>query len=558
MEDLVNSSYKHCFMSLVDSLLKHPDDVDVEECGTENVVRVCSVHQSFQPALYEAIVKIQDAKLKVDLIGFDIPLPGRAVSSPQDGCEPSLGDKLTVLINDIALVMKKLEYALYRGTIYKKCEKAKYTYSFKCDVSTFVNTLAANESFKARLLNTMKKVIDILSDVNCQVIRPITVDYNLVEVNDGHCWSISERRFVKNAIPPKNVGVITPRAYSPYDPHKEPDPKYFKAILENSLSEREIGVFCEDFLRLLNFNKKRHKEKVPCLVGEADSGKTSLFYPILGLIHHNNVATITKQKVFNKAMISQYTEVIFIDEACASMLDVDDWKILTQGGYTACDVKYQSAKSFFNRCPMVLTAQQHLEFKAEDQPAMDRRLRYYNFKSLANPKKKAATWLRKHPMECVVWAATKAHRAEDEVESSDTSDEEGEQEDQTVDGTIPDAEKEILRSLALDKLLHSSSHETPDNQEQSDTNLDSDESEHVGGEESAKNSEEEADCSEDDDEYDLGVARLRKECSSCDTLSLRGRQLKFLLQKAEEQQRLIRKDSKKGGKDKSSIDERPS
>ena len=71
------------------------------------------------------------------------------------------------------------------------------------------------------------------------------------------------------------------------------------------------------------------------------------------------MATITKQCVFNKAMIIGFTEFIFIDEACPSTYDTDDWKILTQGGYTACDVKYKSAKSFINRCPMLLTAAYH-------------------------------------------------------------------------------------------------------------------------------------------------------------------------------------------------------
>ena len=111
------------------------------------------------------------------------------------------------------------------------------------------------------------------------------------------------------------MGLLTPRAFSQYDPLKVPQPKYFQEVLENSLSEGDIALFCEDFLRLLNFNKKKHKDRVPCLVGEADSGNTSLFYPILGLIHHSNVATVTKKKVFNKAMISKHTEVIFIDEA---------------------------------------------------------------------------------------------------------------------------------------------------------------------------------------------------------------------------------------------------
>ena len=131
------------------------------------------------------------------------------------------------------------------------------------------------------------------------------------------------------------------------------------------------------FLEAAEFQPKEAQRESACLVGEPHSGKTSLFYPILGLIHHSNVAAITKQKVFNKAVIGKTTELIFIDEATPSSLDVDDWKILTQGGYTACDVKYKTAKSFFNRCPMFMTAQQELQFKDEDQHAIDRRLRYY-------------------------------------------------------------------------------------------------------------------------------------------------------------------------------------
>ena len=54
--------------------------------------------------------------------------------------------------------------------------------------------------------------------------------------------------------------------------------------------------------------------------------------------------------------------MIFIYEASPSTLAIDDWKIMTQGGYTACDVKYKTPKSLINRCPMLLTRQQQLEF----------------------------------------------------------------------------------------------------------------------------------------------------------------------------------------------------
>ena len=357
---------------MAEGFLSDSESMDVEECGTENVVNVRVTQASFKSIASEARDKMMGAKLVIDCYGLD----GNSQESQEERTTNSmkwrLGDKLTVLINDISIAMRRLEYALYRGTVYKKCEGATYTYSYKCDVRALVNSLPANESFKARLLRDMKKVIDILADPDCEVIRPIVVNYNLIEVNEGKCWSVSERRFLNNAIPAEKMDLVTPRAFSRYDPSKVPQPKYFQDVLENSLTENEIDLFCEDFLRLLNFNQKKHKERVPCLVGEPDSRKTSLFYPILGLIHHSNVATVTKQKVFNKEMIGKNTEVIFIDEATPSTLDVDDWKILTQGGYTACDVKYKTAKSFFNRCPMFMPAHQKLQFKEEDQQAMDR------------------------------------------------------------------------------------------------------------------------------------------------------------------------------------------
>ena len=73
-------------------------------------------------------------------------------------------------------------------------------------------------------------------------------------------------------------------------PQKEADPKYFREILDNSLSASEVATFCKDFLRLLNYNAKRHKDKVPCPVEAANSGKTSFFLPIQGLVHHGNIA----------------------------------------------------------------------------------------------------------------------------------------------------------------------------------------------------------------------------------------------------------------------------
>ena len=170
----------------------------------------------------------------------------------------------------------------------------------------------------SRLIQQMRNV-NLLADSQFQLFQPLKINYDLTEINNGICC----RSLVENAICKEQVlRKMSPRAFCSYDALKEPDPKYLREILENSLQPEEISNFCEDFFRLLYFNKKRRKDKVPCpgLVGDAGSWKTS-FSSILGLVHHGNMATVTKQRTFNKSTISPFTEVIFIDEAIESTLE---------------------------------------------------------------------------------------------------------------------------------------------------------------------------------------------------------------------------------------------
>ena len=240
IQDLINSSYEHCCKEEMEILVGDGDLFDNENCGTESAARVCLVNPSFNAPLQLAVKKMQDAKLVIDQFGFSL----ENLNSAPENDETRLSDKLTVLINGIGIAMKSMEYALFRGKIYKKCPMAKFTYAYKCEVKAFINCLAANESFKSRLLQSMRKVIDVLADPDCEVIRPICVDYNLIEVNSGQWWSIKERSFLNSPIPEEKIGLVTPRAFVKYESSKEPDAKYFREILQNSLNEAEIGEFC--------------------------------------------------------------------------------------------------------------------------------------------------------------------------------------------------------------------------------------------------------------------------------------------------------------------------
>ena len=103
-------------------------------------------------------------------------------------------------------------------------------------------------------------------------------------------------------------------------------------------------------------------------------------------------------------MIDSSTKVIFLDEAYANLLDIDDWKIICQGGFTSHDVKWKQAKGFHCRASMYITCQQEMDFGKAHNDAMNRRLHKYYFKSLPHVDPEASHWLREHAMDCIVWA----------------------------------------------------------------------------------------------------------------------------------------------------------
>lgn len=119
MQDLVTASYQHSYREEMSNALGIPGiaemvSQELENRGAENVVRVTLINPSFQPSLTNAMTKMIEARLHVDQFGFNVPNP----AVPASGCdEKRLSDKLTILVNDITIAMKKLEYARYRGKL---------------------------------------------------------------------------------------------------------------------------------------------------------------------------------------------------------------------------------------------------------------------------------------------------------------------------------------------------------------------------------------------------------------------------------------------------------
>ena len=206
MQDLVTASFQYNYQDVFSHLVRMSQlcSQQLDECGTENVVRITLINTSFQQSLTSAIEKMIEPKLRLDKFGFN---------STETTTTSGVEDKLTILVNDITIAMKKLNYASYRGKVYKKDPRSRYTYSFKCESRAFVNTLATNEQFKSRLIREMKKIIEMLSDPLCELFDPLIIDYDLIEVNDGVCWSLKNRAFVESAIEESQIGKVSPRAF---------------------------------------------------------------------------------------------------------------------------------------------------------------------------------------------------------------------------------------------------------------------------------------------------------------------------------------------------------
>ena len=189
---------------------------------------------------------------------------------------------VVVALNKIERAMAKLGYALHKGDVFKKNEASMYTFEHACSIKKFLSVLANNDQLKEIIITNFNKLESILADPGREFTQQLRINYDLIEVLDGWCFSLSQRRFVQNPI--KEIGKECPGAFVQYSHTKEPEAKYFQEILENSLSPTGVTYFCEYYLRLLNHGIKQHKEKVMCLIGEPNSGKTSLFTPITRII----------------------------------------------------------------------------------------------------------------------------------------------------------------------------------------------------------------------------------------------------------------------------------
>ena len=94
-----------------------------------------------------------------------------------------------------------------------------------------------------------------------------------------------------------------------------PDPKYFQESIFNSFPDKQGRVnFLDKFYQCLMAGRMPHKCPKLVVAGPKDSGKTTWLSVLTGVISPRYIATVTKGKQFSMQMISEDTQLVFIDE----------------------------------------------------------------------------------------------------------------------------------------------------------------------------------------------------------------------------------------------------
>ena len=256
---MLHTSNIYCYENACDDTDENDEEEDEDEFTPHLYPTLPCVVRVVNDEGYFDVIQRAIERLQSD--GFSVETATCALIINDVQSVPESND-VTRTIRKIARVMEICKNALHRSTVYTIPENAKITYVRMMDVSTYLNKLLANDALNNALVRNFQAFERILSHPACEIVQQIEFDFDLIEVSDGFCFSISKRKFVANAIPSSKVGKVSPRAFVPYDCSTPPQPRYFQEGVLNSFDHLEERVnFLNKFYQCLLAFKMPQKNK---------------------------------------------------------------------------------------------------------------------------------------------------------------------------------------------------------------------------------------------------------------------------------------------------------
>ena len=147
-----------------------------------------------------------------------------------------------------------------------------------------------------------------------------------------------------------------------------------------------------------NGSQNAHKTRKLVVYGPKDSGKTSWFHVFLGVIPMKFIASIRSEKQFTASIITNDSQLIFLDEWSEHTLQSDMEKTVFQGGFMTKAVKHQTGTCIINNSPFYITTNMLPKFGLKEEN-LNHRIECFETKTLESPVPGVDRWLGR--MQCI-------------------------------------------------------------------------------------------------------------------------------------------------------------
>jgi hypothetical protein len=129
-------------------------------------------------------------------------------------------------------------------------------------------------------------------------------------------------------------------------------------------------------------------------------GNTSWSNIFHRLIPADFIASLTNERQFSAAMITNETQLVIVNEWSATRMESDLAKCILQGGWMVTAVKHGLPKTILNNSPNYITTNEVPDFGKDDEN-VKRRISIFTTTSLPRTRTGLDRWLYDHSMDCV-------------------------------------------------------------------------------------------------------------------------------------------------------------
>ena len=294
--------------------------------------------------------------------------------------------------------MELCSHAIYRSQVYARPDGV-------MDVSSYLHKLLANDCLRDGVIKHFQLLQKFLGHPACKIIEQLNFNNDLIEVSNGFCFSVIQRRFIPYPLVPSMRGKISPRAFVPYNCSTPPELGHFRYAILNSFEDPFTRVnFLNKFYQCLLASRMPHKVRKLVVVGPRDSGKTSWANVFHRIVPSEFIASITNERQFSAAMIKDDTQLVIVDEWSSQLMTSHPAKTILQGGWIVTEVKHGEPRQVLKNSPYYITSNNVPDFGDEDEN-IGRRIQIFRTKSLPSTTTGMDKWVYDNAMHCIPWIA---------------------------------------------------------------------------------------------------------------------------------------------------------